>query len=416
MSRSVYTAGANSQEQPVSSTLDPRIDRNMDPAEVQRPISQQQAIGALYPHLASPFEAPSLVPQLQPGLTTNVRTRFQQSVYIPAGSHLDLESLNLRLDALPYEHVKILGHGGTASVEMVRDVNTGMSFARKIIRNVYARNMQEAKKMLRNEVEIMKRLENHHHIIKVHATYIAKRELAIILDPVADSGDLATYLQNRRDKLTDGTLTGRDRVLEQSFGCLASGLAYMHKHTIRHKDIKPQNILIHRGSVMYTDFGLSYDYSETGRSTTTGLVQGLTKRYCAPEVANGAPRNSKSDVFSLGCVYLEVADSLYPGYIDEEIMAGPFHEKLLALESDVWPRALKDDKPHIYLLELLMSHNPSRRFSSREVLDTWGVVTIQAAPLRDYYFCAECLTPKAVLLCSGGRIGDKPLHSPSPGQ
>jgi serine/threonine protein kinase len=385
---------ANSPEQPVSSTLDPRIDRNMDPAEVQRPVSQQQAIGALYPHLASPFETPSPVPQLQPDLTTNVSTRFQQSVYIPAGSHLDLESLNLRLDALPYEHVKILGHGGTASVEMVRDVNTGMSFARKIIRNVYTRNMQEAKKMLRNEVEIMKRLENHHHIIKVHATYIAKRELAIILDPVADSGDLATYLQNRRDKLTDGTLTGRDRVLEQSFGCLASGLAYMHKHTIRHKDIKPQNILIHRGSVMYTDFGLSYDYSETGRSTTTGLVQGLTKRYCAPEVANGAPRNSKSDVFSLGCVYLEVADSLYPGYIDEEIMAGPFHEKLLALDSGVWPRALKDDKPLIHVLQLLMSHNPSRRYSSREVLDLWAVVTNNSAPTWNHYFCTECLPGK----------------------
>jgi serine/threonine protein kinase len=366
----------------------------MDPAEVQRPVSEQQAIGALYPHLASPFETPSPVPQLQPDLTTNVSTRFQQSVYIPAGSHLDLESLNLRLDALPYEHVKILGHGGTASVEMVRDVNTGMSFARKIIRNVYTRNMQEAKKMLRNEVEIMKRLENHHHIIKVHATYIAKRELAIILDPVADSGDLATYLQNRRDKLTDGTLTGRDRVLEQSFGCLASGLAYMHKHTIRHKDIKPQNILIHRGSVMYTDFGLSYDYSETGRSTTTGLVQGLTKRYCAPEVANGAPRNSKSDVFSLGCVYLEVADSLYPGYIDEEIMAGPFHEKLLALDSGVWPRALKDDKPLIHVLQLLMSHNPSRRYCSREVLDLWAVVTNNSAPTWNHYFCTECLPGK----------------------
>ncbi|KAH7088170.1 kinase-like domain-containing protein, partial [Paraphoma chrysanthemicola] len=213
-----------------------------------------------------------------------------------------------------YKLLKNLGHGGSASVEKVEDVHTGKVYARKMFRNVYARNLTQAKRRLRDEVEVMKKLAAHHHIVRVHATYIVKRELAIILDPVADGGDLASFLQDFHDsdEAKDGSWSYRRDILRKSFGCLASGLAFMHRQTIRHKDIKPQNILIHRGDVMYTDFGLSYDFGDTGQSTTTGIVQGMTKRYCAPEVADGASRNSKSDIFSLGCVYIEILAKLEP--------------------------------------------------------------------------------------------------------
>ena len=62
-------------------------------------------------------------------------------------------------------------------------------------------------------------------------------------------------------------------ILQRAIGCLASGLAFMHEQTIRHKDIKPQNILIHGGSVLYTDFGISLDFGQQGNSTTTGNPQ-----------------------------------------------------------------------------------------------------------------------------------------------
>jgi serine/threonine protein kinase len=107
---------------------------------------------------------------------------------------------------------------------------------------------------------------------------------------------------------------------------LASALAFIHKQTIRHKDIKPQNILIHRGEAMYTDFGLSYDFGDTGRSTTTGVPQGLTRRYCAPEVAEWGNRNSKSDVFSLGCVFIEICLALANDASYDQMYERDFHE------------------------------------------------------------------------------------------
>jgi len=231
-----------------------------------------------------------------------------------------------------YQHIRMLGHGGSASVEQVLDLNSSSVFARKIIRNVYSRNVEEAKRKLLNEIRIMQRLP-HHHIVRVHSTHIEGRELTMILDPAADGGDLANYLQNYRDQgfhlLGDDNSEGNERqnrVLLKAFGCLASALDFIHRQTVRHKDIKPQNILIHKGKVMYTDFGLSYDFGDIGRSTTTGNPQGITRRYCAPEVAEWGGRNTKSDIFSLGCVFIEMLLALANDASYDQIYKGSFQE------------------------------------------------------------------------------------------
>lgn len=160
-----------------------------------------------------------------------------QKLHIKAGDHLELDNLPANGNGMiPYEHVRMLGHGGSASVEMVRDTNTGSVYARKTIRNVYTRNLAEAKWKLFNEVKIMERLASHHHIIRVHATYIQKRELAIILDPVADGGDLASFLQDYRDsgysleRETDVQRLEQNTILLSAHGCLASGLEFMYNH------------------------------------------------------------------------------------------------------------------------------------------------------------------------------------------
>jgi serine/threonine protein kinase len=80
----------------------------------------------------------------------------------------------------------------------------------------------------------------------------------------------------------------------------------LHKQNIRHKDIKPSNILVHGGNILFTDFGLALDFADKTGSTTTGRVNGMTLRYCAPEVADYEPRNTSSDIWSLGVVFLEM--------------------------------------------------------------------------------------------------------------
>lgn len=192
----------------------------------------------------------------------------------------------------PLTFLKNLGHGHSARMEMVQDPKSGRVFARKVF-SCYAsyKQRQRIYYSFTNEMAIIRRLR-HHHFVRVHAAYVAKRELSLVLNPVASHGDLSSFLQDLQERRT----TVSDlRILSSAFGCLGSGLAYMHAKKIRHKDIKPSNISLHEGLVLYTDFSYSLDHSAAEGSTTTGVPNALTEKYCAPEVSEWKKRNEKSD-------------------------------------------------------------------------------------------------------------------------
>ncbi|KAH4316220.1 hypothetical protein HBH64_008220 [Parastagonospora nodorum] len=226
---------------------------------------------------------------------------------------------------------------------MVSHKFTNERFALKTFRRYNARQFASYKRAFRNEVSIMRRLVSHKHIVKFWGSYICDRELGIFMSPVARDGDLAAYLAR---VFECGMTDDQAVILNRAFGCLTSGLAYIHKQTIRHKDIKPKNILIHDGRVIYTDFGISFDADQQD-TTTIGYTYAFTRRYCAPEVHDYASRNRKSDVYSLGCVFVEILDALEP---DIGLRSGdglPYFEKLdqvrqQLLQASVTRRARKD--------------------------------------------------------------------------
>ncbi|KAI1439331.1 hypothetical protein F5Y02DRAFT_406004 [Annulohypoxylon stygium] len=85
--------------------------------------------------------------------------------------------------------------------------------------------------------------------------------VGLLLSPVADC-NLETYLDNY-------PTNPNPKLLESFFGCLATALAHLHfVENIRHKDIKPRNILVYRNQILLADFGISLDWSETGKTTT----------------------------------------------------------------------------------------------------------------------------------------------------
>lgn len=95
-------------------------------------------------------------------------------------------------------------------------------------------------------------------------------------------------------------------VLRGYFGCLCSAVSYLHQKNCRHKDIKPANILVKDKKVYITDFGLALDWSELTGETTSGAPTMYTHAYAAPEVTLNARRDTKSDIWSLGCVFLDI--------------------------------------------------------------------------------------------------------------
>ena len=94
-------------------------------------------------------------------------------------------------------------------------------------------------------------------------------------------------------------------ILQNAFGCLSAALQYLHNQRCRHKDIKPANILVKNGSVLLTDFGTSRNWAGDS-GTTVGTSGPYTPAYAAPEVVEWESRNEAADIWSLGCVFLEM--------------------------------------------------------------------------------------------------------------
>ena len=196
----------------------------------------------------------------------------------------------------PFRRVSLLGSGGYAQVEKVKSEITGLQYARKRLDRRAFGNVRENIRQFENEIKTVKKL-HHQHIVEIIGSYTDPCYAAIIMAPVADC-DLFAYLKEATAS------PDKKSFITTFFGCITTALQYLHRERIRHKDIKPSNILVKDGTVLLTDFGLARDCNDT-RSTSEGPTA-LSQRYCSPEVADKAPRSYSSDMWSLGCVFLEM--------------------------------------------------------------------------------------------------------------
>jgi serine/threonine protein kinase len=194
---------------------------------------------------------------------------------------------------------------------------------------------------------------------------------------VAD-GDLATFL--------DRPIHDEERgILYRGLSCLCNAIHYLHKNNIRHEDLKPQNVLIHGNSVLLTDFGFSLDFSDDSMSTTTGRPSAWTIRYSAPEVLDFEPRNRSTDIFSLGCVLLEMVSGIYGTSLSQLkshwIRTGNGQSSFARNPGAVfsWLRDLSqsaerdDTRPRIrhlcHMIRLMLSKDRMHRPTSQKILD-----------------------------------------------
>ncbi|KAF2130671.1 hypothetical protein P153DRAFT_338722 [Dothidotthia symphoricarpi CBS 119687] len=227
----------------------------------------------------------------------SIRPAFMKAQDLILSNPIDLEKDGKRQhwyfhqgDPLPFEPRELLG--GSTNVDKVLSFASSQEYARKRYRRVTRRG-KEAIEQCINEIKILRRLR-HLHIVELVGSYTDDSSIGLILSPVAE--------MELREYLTIATVSSFPE-LRTFFGCLATALEFMHKQRIMHGDIKPHNILVNRGNVLFIDFNNSMDITD---EVDTTMVRGFTARYSAPEVIDREFQDVTSDVWSLGVVFLEM--------------------------------------------------------------------------------------------------------------
>ncbi|MET8170045.1 serine/threonine-protein kinase [Streptomyces sp. NPDC005329] len=215
-----------------------------------------------------------------------------------------------------------IGRGGMAVVYRAHDLRLDRTVALKLLAPELARN-DVFRKRFTHESRVAAAID-HPHIVPVFEADETDGVLYIAMRYVEGS-DLR-HLLDREGPLPPATAV---RIAAQ----VASALDAAHEHGLVHRDVKPGNILVARGTdsdhpehVYLTDFGLTKKSLSLTGFTSVGQFVG-TLDYVAPEQISGQPVDGRCDVYGLACVVYECLAGGPPFLRDDDVALLWAHQK-----------------------------------------------------------------------------------------
>ncbi|EEH18133.1 IKS protein kinase [Paracoccidioides brasiliensis Pb03] len=306
-----------------------------------------------------------------------------------------------------------LGRGGKGVVLLVKHVLDGVPLGHYACKRVPVGDDHEWLKKVLVEVQLLQHL-SHQNLVSYRHVWLEDVKLsnfgpsvpcAFILQQYCNAGDLHQYIcgpsqptataQQLKERLrrksrgqpepptdSSGHRKLQFDAIYSLFKDITSGLRFLHSNGFVHRDLKPNNCLLHETGqelrALVSDFGeVQYEYAVRSSTGNTGTIS-----YCAPEVLRRVSPNGpfvnftfKSDIFSLGMILYFLCFAQLPyrnaDLIDED------REDLDQLRAEItkWTgfddgRRLRPDLPEkLYtFLKRLLSVDPEKRPTADEVL------------------------------------------------
>lgn len=260
-----------------------------------------------------------------------------------------------------------LGRGAFGRVYCGKDMKTGNDVAIKQL-NI-DRLSSSALSGISAEVDLLKGL-NHRNVVSYLGSLRTRSHLYIVMELV-ENGSIAALIKSNKFGAFSESLAAI------YIGQVLEGLAYLHDQGVVHRDIKGANILINKdGIVKLADFGVAARLDNSSKSNGPDKISEEENAPCddaqpagtpywmAPEVVELKAVTTASDIWSVGCLAIELLTG-HPPYFDLQPLSA-----LYRIVQDVHPPLPLgiSSKFHSFLL-LCFCKDPERRPKARELID-----------------------------------------------
>ena len=249
-----------------------------------------------------------------------------------------------------YRLTEQIGMGGMAIVYRAVDLRTGHNVAVKVLRPEFNEDSEFISRFQR-EAEAASKM-THHNIVN-------------LLDVGMDGENRYLVMEYVQGKTLKEVIQERGK-LSAPLACqiairILSALEHAHRNGIVHRDIKPQNILVHAdGHIKVADFGIAR-IANSSTLTKGDNVMGSV-HYFSPEQARGEGANATSDIYSTGIVLYEMLTGRVPYDGDNPVAVAMQHlhatpVPIQTLAPDVPPAV-------VHVCMKAMEKNPAMRYQS----------------------------------------------------
>ncbi|KAJ1610074.1 protein kinase [Cryptosporidium canis] len=284
--------------------------------------------------------------------SSGAKLDIDRSLYIKK-SRLFRHQQNSRYNSLStlsasqeYTLLNMIGKGGFAEVWEVLNMNTWSITAAKI--HELTPDMTEHERMVcvervSNEIKLHRDLKHPNIVNMLHCFEVDNDRLVTIME-LCDGPDLDTFIKTNGVIPEDLAVIWVRQILE--------GILYLNnldkngeiispeRSPIIHYDLKPGNIILHRGCCKIADFGLSKRSDQASGNIIIDRIGGGTVWYQPPEIllrpgdTLDGPRvvSHKVDIWAIGCIFFEILHLRRPFGLRSSSIAEAF--SLIPLEAE----------------------------------------------------------------------------------